>query len=83
MTKKQKYDVELIIWHDAVADVGWKTHADAEGTQEVHSIGLVVADNDNAIVLGGSWGEGGEGMETNNRITIPKSWVIARKKVRV
>jgi hypothetical protein len=83
VAKKPKHDVELVVWRDAVADVGWKVHSDAEETQEVYSIGLLVADNDNAIVLGGSWGDNGESMETNNRITIPKGWVTSRKKVRV
>lgn len=81
--RKPKHDIELIVWRDAVADSGWKVAEDIEPTQEVFSIGLLVVDTEDHIVLGGSWGGEGDGLETNNRITIPTAWVKSRKKVRV
>lgn len=83
MAKIPKYDVELIVWRDAVSDLGWKVAEDIEPTQECRSIGLVVVDTNDHVVLGGSWGDNGTAMETNNRITIPKGWIVSRKKVKV
>ena len=77
--------VELVIWNDAVADSGWKEHQDAAALQTVRSIGYVVSSDRKAIVLAGSWGFNTETkkMETNNRITIPKGWIVNRTRIRI
>lgn len=71
-------EVHVIEWLDAVADTGWKAHADAEPCQAVASVGLLVAEDDTRVVLAGSWGLNDGTMETNNRMTIPKGWITGR-----
>ena len=43
---------------------------------------MVVVEDRRSVVLAGSWGlnEAGE-METNNRITIPKGFIVSRAAV--
>lgn len=83
--KKHSYEIAVIVWKDAVADVGWKTVDEVSETHTIVSVGLVVLETDTELVLAGSWGGDPEDeLETNNRITIPKGWVIddQRKKIK-
>ena len=77
--------IELVIWNDAVADSGWKEHKDACAPQVVRSIGYLVSSDRKSIVLAGSWGFNTESkkMETNNRMTIPKGWIVSRTRVKI
>ena len=77
--------IDLIIWNDAVADSGWKEHKDAAPLLVVRSIGYVVSSDRKAVVLAGSWGFNTETkkMETNNRMTIPKGWIVSRTRVKL
>lgn len=81
--KHKPVQIVVIVWKDAVADTGWKLAADVEQAHTCTSIGMVVADSDESVVLAGTWSQGDDGMETNNRITIPKGWVVSQKKVKV
>jgi hypothetical protein len=74
--------VDLIVWDDAVAGTEWKGAADVEKLHRCTSIGLVVVEDRRSVVLAGSWGlnDAGE-METNNRITIPKGFIVSRAAV--
>lgn len=76
--------IEAIVWHDAVADIGWKAGGESELPHRCTSIGLVVFDGPNHIVLASTWGAGSDGeTETNNRMTIPKGWIVSRRKARI
>lgn len=74
-------EVIAVVWDDAVADSGWKQHAEAEKPQRCTSIGLVVVEDERCVVLAGSWGMNGGEIETDNRITIPVGWIVERRKV--
>lgn len=73
----------IVVWTDAVADTGWKLSHEVERAHVCTSLGLVVSDTDEQIVLAGTWSEGADGLETNNRITIPRGWVVSQKKVKL
>ena len=77
--------VEMIVWDDAVASTGWCDDKDAGKPQRCRSIGYVVASDARSITLAGTWGVNTETkkMETNNRMTIPKGWIVSRTKVKI
>ena len=72
-------DVHVIEWLDAVASTGWQRKAAADPCQACTSIGYLVVEDETRVVLGGTWGMNGDEMETNNRMTIPKGWITARR----
>lgn len=78
-----KEQIAIVVWDDAVADIGWKSHADVEKPQRCTSIGLIVAEDEKHIVLAGSWGVNGDELQSNNRISIPAQWVVSRKLVQL
>jgi hypothetical protein len=75
--------VVIVTWDDAVADVGWKEQHEADLPQRCTSIGMVVIEDDDCLVVAGTWGMNGEKMETNNRITIPRGWIIKQTLVNI
>jgi hypothetical protein len=76
-------EVEKIVWHDAVAHVGW-AHSEQEYKPAVcTSVGLVVNETKSHLTVCGTWGGEGNTLETNARITIPKDWIMARKKIKL
>ena len=79
---RKKQRIEKIEWDDAVADAGWRTEQDAEKPHRCTSIGPLVMENKQCVVLAGSWGiNSSKELETNNRITIPKGFIISRRTV--
>lgn len=68
-------------WMDAVATIGWADNDGGVGVAHCVSIGLLVSDTDKHICLAGSWGYGD--VETNNRITIPKGWIVKTKEIKL
>ena len=71
-------DVHVIEWLDAVASTGWQKKAAADPCQPCTSVGYLVVEDKERVVLGGTWGMNGDEMETNNRMTIPKGWITRR-----
>jgi hypothetical protein len=47
------------------------------------SVGIIVDETKTHLTVAGTWGGEGQGMETNSRITIPKDWVMSRKKIKL
>lgn len=74
-------EVLWIEWDDAVAGTGWQAADDVESCQRCTSVGLLVAEDETRITLGGTWGMNGDQMETNNRMTIPKGFIVSRRHV--
>ena len=70
-------EIELIVWHDAVAGVGWADRGDESGTSVILSVGHVLTETPGYIVLAGSWDD--EDTHSNNRMTIPKGMLIRRQ----
>jgi hypothetical protein len=76
--------IDVIEWKDAVVDCGWEEKDKVK--LECHtcfSMGLVVSENSDQIVLAATWSEEGDDFGVNNRIAIPKGWIVSRKTVKV
>ena len=81
---RKKYplgDSVLITWHDAVANHGWDDIGRADKPHRCRSIGFIAYEDDDyvtvAATVGGTDGE----TQTNNRMSIPKGWIIDRTKL--
>lgn len=81
--KLTKLSVEVVTWHDAVANVGWMPIQAEFKPAVCTSIGVVMNETKSHLTVAGTWGGDGDSLETNSRITIPKDWVISRKKVKL
>lgn len=77
------YQVEAVTWHDAVAHVGWNSMEAEYKPAVCTSVGIVFGETKTHLTVAGTWGGEGPNMETNARITIPKDWVISRKKIKL
>ncbi len=76
-------EVEKIVWHDAVAHVGWASAEQNYSPAVCTSVGLVVNETKTSLTVCGTWGGDHNNLETNARITIPKDWIMSRKKVKL
>lgn len=74
MTKKQP-KLMYVEWVDAVADVGWDYEVEATKISLIQSVGWLVRETKDEIVLAADYSEG----DTNRRMAIPKSWVRNKK----
>jgi hypothetical protein len=74
MTKKQP-KLMYVEWVDAVADVGWDYEVEATKISLIQSVGWLVKENKDEIVLAADYSEG----DTNRRMAIPKSWIRNKK----
>lgn len=74
MTKKQP-KLMYVEWVDAVADVGWDYEVEATKISLVKSVGWLVRETKDEIVLAADYSDG----DTNRRMAIPKSWVRNKK----
>jgi hypothetical protein len=67
--------VAHIEWIDSEADIGWeKPEYESDWLGRCHSVGFVVAETDNYVVLANSV-ESDHG-ECNGRISIPRSSIL-------
>jgi len=62
-------------WVDAVADVGWNYEVEETKISLIKSVGWLVRETKDEIVLAADYSEG----DTNRRMAIPKSWVRNKK----
>lgn len=64
----------IVKWHDAVTDHGWTDLAEAAqlSLDCVTSVGYVVAEMPDRIILAASWD--GE-SSVNQQIVIPRDWI--------
>lgn len=76
-------EVEHVVWHDAVAHVGWASVEQEYKPAVCSSLGLIVNETKTHLTVAGTWGGEGNFLETNARITIPKDWIMSRKKVKL
>lgn len=74
MTKKQP-KLMYVEWVDAVADVGWDYEVEATKISLIQSVGWLIKENKDEIVLAADYSEG----DTNRRMAIPKSWIRNKK----
>lgn len=73
--------IEVIEWADAVADVGWSDARDELKVARIVSVGRVVQETKDQLVVAGTFGA--HDTETNCRIAIPKDWVQRRRKIKL
>ena len=80
--KTSKADfIEVVEWADAVADVGWSDARDELKVARIVSVGKVVQETKDQLVVAGTFGA--HDSETNCRIAIPKDWVQRRRKIKL
>lgn len=92
--KVETTDVDLntyycIFWKDAVVDEGgWQGADAAHALHEVQTVGWIIKETEEVIVVASDISAGSPDdeddalIETNRRIAIPKDWIISRKKVK-
>lgn len=73
--RKRQPKLMYVEWVDAVADVGWDDEPEKVSVHLIKSVGWLVKDNKNEIVLAADYSDG----DTNRRIAIPKSWIRNKK----
>jgi|SanBayMetagenome_1026888.scaffolds.fasta_scaffold59665_2 hypothetical protein len=83
--KAPEASVEYVEWDDAVADIGWERRSDvALAVQKCASIGRVVREDDQTVVIAGTWGlDSTADEDTNCRIAIPKGWISRRIRLKI
>lgn len=69
----------LVEWVDIVADVGWEPSSHVTKTHPCHSVGWLMFEDKNTIVLCSTKSTVDRRTETNNRIAIPKATIISKK----
>lgn len=72
-------DLLLVEWVDIVTDVGWEDKSKTLNTHHCVSVGWVLSEDKNTLVLYSTYGTGPDATETNNRIAIPKATITSRK----
>jgi len=72
--------IEQLLWVDACSEIGW---AEADNKVEpfvAYTVGRVIKETPKYIVLIGSWGA--SDTDTNERMVIPKGWIVSRKRLK-
>lgn len=76
-----KHTIEYVEWLDAVAHVGWDQHCGGVRPAHIVSVGKLVHEDKDSIVLAGTFGF--KDVETNARMAIPKGWIKNRKTIKL
>lgn len=71
------YDLVEVVWDDAEAQTGWEEPPKNMKPALALSIGFLVAESENHMVISSLIGNGEN--STNLRIQIPKGMVVSRK----
>ena len=66
--------IELVKWLDPQTDVDWHTGDNGAMPSECWSVGLLITDHKDYIVLAGDW----SGTDTNTRMVIPTGCIVSR-----
>lgn len=86
LKKSPTPELELVMvsWLDAVAEAGWETTPTLSEVHLIHSVGWIIKENDVEVVLSADASvhnmEDGK-VDTNRRLSIPKTWVQSRKRL--
>lgn len=70
-------------WTDAVASVGWSSDYAEEKTHRIHSVGYVIKETEEDIVLAADVSTDNESLDTNRRMSIPVKWIKSRKEIKL
>lgn len=72
----------LVEWTDAVTDNGWEVGAGHSNLDTVSSIGYLIYQDKEKIILAGDVSYDREKtVHTNRRISIPNKWVLNIKEI--
>lgn len=76
-------NIEYIIWRDSVSRGGWHYPDSLVGFKgrAITTVGIVVEEDENDIVLAASIGDAGSGPAYCNLISIPKEVISSRSVV--
>lgn len=70
-------------WVDALADSGWTKLERVSDIHRCHSIGFLVKETKNSIVLATAVALDEDGNEANSTLAIPKAWIKKRRVLKV
>lgn len=76
-----KHQIEYVEWIDAVAHVGWDVNCGGVRPAHCVSVGKLVHEDKDSIVLAGTFSF--KDAETNSRMAIPKGWIKNRKTIKL
>lgn len=79
--RKAKYplgDAIIITWHDAVSNSGWEDIGHDDKPHQCRSIGFLAYEDDDYVIVAATLAEAQGLIQTNNRISIPKGWILSR-----
>lgn len=81
---KNPYKVVEVIWLDSETDSDWQTVTELLEYSELdcRTVGYLVADRDNSIIIASSIGLGRKDTSVNSAITIPKAAILEIKDLR-
>lgn len=71
----------LIVWKDAVSNDKWETYAEAKLLKpaEVRTVGYVVTEDVESILLAMNWDKSEE--HVSQTMVIPKAWILERREL--
>lgn len=72
-------EIELIVWHDAVAACGWLDQGAEAPTDIVTTVGYILKETPKYLVIASTWGNNDDTIQSNARMTIPKGMLIRRQ----
>ena len=75
------HSIEHVEWIDAVANIGWDRACGGVRPALVVSVGKLVHEDKDSIVLAGTFSYTDD--ETNGRMAIPKGWIKNRKTIKL
>lgn len=73
-----EHDIEYVVWVDAVASAGWQDRSQDYPLHECVSVGSIVQEDEERIVLAGTWSDTDQGEQINCVISIPIAWIKKR-----
>lgn len=76
-------NVEFVEWVDAVANAGWQDRSQGFPLHTCYSVGSLVEEDEDRIVLAGTWSKEDQWDQVNCVISIPKAWIKNRSMLTV
>lgn len=74
----------VVVWVDAVVSTGWDVGRADSKIDEVTSMGWLLSEDRNEVVLAGDISTDTEGsVHTNRRLAIPARWIKSIKDITV
>lgn len=72
----------VVVWVDAVVSTGWDVGRADSKVDEVTSMGWLLSEDRNEVVLAGDISTDTEGsLHTNRRLAIPAKWIKSIKEI--